>query len=146
MMTPVSGTMSREPNRRLMVVVKLMAIPDASAVTTWDVPGLISSASATWVGLLGIFILRIKRFQPFRIIRSYIQCMEIRNLTAHTCGRGLIEHFLLVFIKPRHEEGVSKVGSLRDASVPLPFTNRLTVSPSLLRHTRTWWLRQDDVC
>lgn len=39
-MTPVSGTRRWEPKRRLMVVVRLMAIPEASAVTTWDVPGL----------------------------------------------------------------------------------------------------------
>lgn len=40
MMTPVSGTMSWEPKRRLTVVVREMAIPVESAVTTWDVPGL----------------------------------------------------------------------------------------------------------
>lgn len=33
MITPVSGTINCEPKRRLMVVVKLMAMPEASAVT-----------------------------------------------------------------------------------------------------------------
>lgn len=41
MMTPVSGTMSCEPNRRFTVVVREMAMPDASAVTTCEVPGLL---------------------------------------------------------------------------------------------------------
>lgn len=40
-MTPVSGTMTREPKRVLMVVVRLIAMPLASATTTWDVPGFV---------------------------------------------------------------------------------------------------------
>lgn len=40
MMTPVSGTMSWEPKRRFMVVVREMAMPLLSAVTMWDVPGV----------------------------------------------------------------------------------------------------------
>lgn len=33
MITPVSGTITVDPKKRLMVVVKVMANPDASAVT-----------------------------------------------------------------------------------------------------------------
>ena len=40
MMTPVSGTMTREPKRRLMVVVSETAMPLASLVTTAEVPGV----------------------------------------------------------------------------------------------------------
>src|SRR4051812_33362882 len=40
MITPVSGTMTVEPKRRLIVVVREIAMPDLSAVTTWDVPGV----------------------------------------------------------------------------------------------------------
>jgi hypothetical protein len=39
MMTPVSGTMTKDPKRVLIVVVKLIAIPLLSATTTCDVPG-----------------------------------------------------------------------------------------------------------
>ena len=37
-MTPVAGTMSWEPNRRLMVLVMLIASPLASAAATCEVP------------------------------------------------------------------------------------------------------------
>ncbi len=40
MMTPVESTINCEPNKVLMVVVKLIAMPEASATTIWDVPGL----------------------------------------------------------------------------------------------------------
>ena len=40
MMTPVSGTTSWLPKSRLTVVVSEMAIPEASAVTMWEVPCL----------------------------------------------------------------------------------------------------------
>ena len=40
MITPVSGTIIREPKNRLTVVVREVAMPEASAVTTWDVPWL----------------------------------------------------------------------------------------------------------
>jgi hypothetical protein len=40
MMSPVSGIISCDPNTRLRVLVRDTAIPDASAVETWDVPGL----------------------------------------------------------------------------------------------------------
>ena len=46
MMTPVSGTTNREPNKRLMVVVSEIAIPEASAVTTCDVPPSSSDSSS----------------------------------------------------------------------------------------------------
>ena len=39
-MTPVSGIINWEPNKRLIVLVREIAIPEASAVTTCDVPGL----------------------------------------------------------------------------------------------------------
>lgn len=42
MMTPVSGTQSCEPKSRFIVVVREMDMPVASAVTTWDVPWLVS--------------------------------------------------------------------------------------------------------
>ena len=38
--TPVSGTMTREPKNRLIVVVSENARPEASAIATWDVPCL----------------------------------------------------------------------------------------------------------
>ncbi len=40
MITPVSGTINWEPNRRFTVLVRLVAIPEASAVTICEVPGL----------------------------------------------------------------------------------------------------------
>ena len=36
--TPVDGTMSREPKNALMVEVREKAMPDASAVTMCEVP------------------------------------------------------------------------------------------------------------
>lgn len=53
MMTPVSGTMSCEPKSKLMVVVKEMAIPEASAVTICDVLPLllnIGEQMSRWTG------------------------------------------------------------------------------------------------
>ncbi|KAL8875574.1 MAG: hypothetical protein Q9198_006086, partial [Flavoplaca austrocitrina] len=38
--TPVDSTINWEPNNKLIVVVRVIAMPEASAVTTWDVPGL----------------------------------------------------------------------------------------------------------
>ena len=38
MTMPVSGIITLEPKKRLIVVVKDVAIPEESAVTTWDVP------------------------------------------------------------------------------------------------------------
>ena len=40
MIIPVSGTISWEPNIVFIVVVRLIAIPDASAATIWEVPWL----------------------------------------------------------------------------------------------------------
>ena len=40
MMRPVSGTIRREPNPKLMVLVREMVMPNESAVTTWEVPGV----------------------------------------------------------------------------------------------------------
>ena len=39
-MMPVSGTMTLEPKKRLIVVVRDVAMPDASAVPIWEVPWL----------------------------------------------------------------------------------------------------------
>lgn len=38
MITPVSGTMTWEPKKRLMVVVSERARPEESAATMWEVP------------------------------------------------------------------------------------------------------------
>ena len=40
MIKPVSGTIILEPNQRLMVLVSDMVMPDPSAVTTSEVPGV----------------------------------------------------------------------------------------------------------
>ena len=45
MMMPVSGTMSCEPKRRLIVVVRDMASPDSSMTLMCDVPGVSSVSS-----------------------------------------------------------------------------------------------------
>ena len=39
-MIPVDGTMRREPKYRLIVEVREKAMPEASAVTIWEVPPL----------------------------------------------------------------------------------------------------------
>ena len=46
MMTPVSGTIILEPKKRLIVVVKEVAMPEESAVTTWEVPWLCGLAES----------------------------------------------------------------------------------------------------
>ena len=48
MMTPVSGTIILEPKKRLIVVVKEVAMPEESAVTMWEVPWLCGSADESY--------------------------------------------------------------------------------------------------
>lgn len=43
--------------------------------------------------------------------------MEIGNLATYSCGRGLVQHFALIFIEPGDEERVSEIGSLLNALV-----------------------------
>ena len=68
-MTPVSGTTIWLPKSRLTVVVSEMAIPEASAVTMWEVPCLDVIDQATRRGAREAKDLRFEGLQPSRIIR-----------------------------------------------------------------------------
>ena len=71
MMTPVSGTTSWLPKSRLTVVVREMAMPEASAVTTWEVPCLMFAVLGRWMGSAGGMessYLRFEGLQPGGII------------------------------------------------------------------------------
>ena len=84
-------------------MVREMAMPEASAVTTWEVPCLRVSDQMTKAEAQGVRCLRFERLQTCRIVCRNVQSMEIRDLTPHPLSSRSVEHCLLILIKAWHE-------------------------------------------
>ena len=102
---PVSGTIIPEPKKRLMVVVREVAMPEESAVTIWEVPWLCGSVESneTLETCNSLF----KTFESIRVIVGYIQCMLIGDPSTRSMRICLVENTSFVKIHVFHIVGIT---------------------------------------